>query len=236
MANKRMFSQDIICSEEFTSMPLSSQALYLQLGIRADDDGFVQPKQVMRTVNANDDDLKILLAKRFLLAFENGVVVIKHWLIHNLIRMDRYKPTRFIEQKNRLKIKENKAYTEIDKSGRQNVNQLATQSRVDKVRLDKVKIEEIPASLESPFSLKEEIQKLYDNPRRDLNIIGLFLEYRNPTLENRKQYEVTLKRHLKPAKDLVSFSDDQIIKAMDYAKKEYKDIYTLETIIKILTK
>lgn len=230
MANKRMFSQDIICSEEFTSMPLSSQALYLQLGIRADDDGFVQPRQVMRTVNANDDDLKILLAKRFLLVFENGVVVIKHWLIHNLIRGDRYKPTRFLEQKNQLKVKENKAYTEIDGTGRQNGNQLATQSRVDKDR-----IEEIVAS-DTPFSLKEEIQKLYDNKRRDLNIIGLFFEYRNPKFETKKQYEIALRRHLKPAGELANFSDNQIIKAIDYAKKEYKDIYTLETIIKILTK
>jgi len=230
MANKRMFSQDIICSEEFTSMPLSSQALYFQLGIRADDDGFVQPKQIMRTVSAAEDDLKILLAKRFLLVFENGVVVIKHWLIHNLIRGDRYKPTRFIDQKNQLKIKENKAYTEINKVGMQNGNQLAAQNRVDKIRIEKT------VASDTPFSLKEEIQKLYDNSRRDLNLIGLFFEYRKPDLQTKEQYEKALKRHLKAAKDLVPFTDDQIIKAMDYAKKEYKDIYTLETIIKILTK
>lgn len=89
---------------------------------------------------------------------------------------------------------------------------------------------------DTPYSLKEEIKKLEDSPRRDLNIVALYFEYRNPTFENRQQYEIALKRHLKPAKELSNFSDNQIIKAIDYAKKEYKDIYTLETLLKILCK
>jgi alpha-glucosidase (family GH31 glycosyl hydrolase) len=89
---------------------------------------------------------------------------------------------------------------------------------------------------DTPFSLKEEIKKLEENKRRDLNIVALYFEYRKPDFQNRKQYELALKRHLKPARQLVSFSDNQIIKAIDYAKKEYKDIYTLETLLKILTK
>jgi hypothetical protein len=137
-----MFSPDIVESEEFITMPISSQALYFHLGMGADDDGFVQPKIIMRGLGANDDDLKVLLAKRFLLAFDGGVVVIKHWLIHNMIRGDRYKPTRFQEEKKLLKVKENKAYTEIDKSGCQIGNQMAAQVRLGKVRLGKVKIEE----------------------------------------------------------------------------------------------
>jgi len=137
MSQRRMFSPDIVESEEFITMPISSQALYFHLGMGADDDGFVQPKIIMRGLGANDDDLKVLLAKRFLLAFDGGVVVIKHWLIHNMIRGDRYKPTRFQEEKKLLKVKENKAYTEIDKSGCQIGNQMAAQ-----VRLGKVKIEE----------------------------------------------------------------------------------------------
>ena len=88
-------------------MPPSSRELYFQLGMRADDDGFIQPKSVIRSLGAKDDDLKVLLAKRFVLSFEGGVVVIKHWLIHNMIRQDRYKETRFIEEKSKLFIKEN---------------------------------------------------------------------------------------------------------------------------------
>jgi len=87
-----------------------------------------------------------------------------------------------------------------------------------------------------PFSLKEEITKLEESNRRDLNIIALYLEHRKPDLQTYEQYEETLKRHLKSANKLKLFTDDQIIKALNYAKKEYKDIYKLETLLKILTK
>lgn len=147
MAQRRMFSPDIVESEEFLDMPHSSQSLYFHLSMRADDDGFVQPKTVMRLIGANMDDLKILLAKRFLLSFETGVIVIKHWLIHNLIRQDRYKETRFLKEKSVLNIKENKAYTDNKSKGisllatkwQPNGNQMATQVRLGKVRLGKDK-------------------------------------------------------------------------------------------------
>ena len=138
MAQRRMFSPDIICSEEFLDMPVSARDLYCQLCIRADDDGFIQPRMTMRMVGASSDDLKVLLAKRFLLTFESGVVVVKHWLIHNMIRMDRYHPTRFQEEKKALQIKENKSYTELATNGLQNGNQMAPQVRLGKVRLGKV--------------------------------------------------------------------------------------------------
>lgn len=89
---------------------------------------------------------------------------------------------------------------------------------------------------DTPFSLKEEIKKLEDSPRRDMNIIALYLDHRKPDLQNRQQYSETIKRHLKPAISLKSFTDSQILKALDYCKKEYKDIYTLETLMKVLTK
>lgn len=143
---RRMFSQDIVCSEEFLEMSISAQSLYFHLGMRADDDGFIQPKIIMRTLGSTADDLKILIAKRFLLAFDTGVVVIKHWLIHNMIRQDRYKETRFIEEKKRLMIKENNAYTDDPNQGKPLVatkcqptgNQMATQVRIGEVRLGKV--------------------------------------------------------------------------------------------------
>ena len=95
--------------------------------------------------------------------------------------------------------------------------------------------EEIVAS-DTPFSLKEEIKKLEDSPRRDLNIVALYFEHRKPDLQNRQQYQTALKRHLKPAGVLKDFTDTQILKALDSAKKEYKDIYTIETLEKIITK
>lgn len=141
MAQRRMFSPEIIESEDFLALPVSSQALYLHLAMNADDDGFIQPQKIMRMVGSSGDDLKILLAKRFLLSFQSGVVVIKHWLIHNLIRGDRYKETRFIDEKNTLKIKDNKAYTEIDKSGCQIDNQCPPQVRLGKVSIGKDRVD-----------------------------------------------------------------------------------------------
>lgn len=99
-------------------MPVSAQALYFHLAMKADDDGFVQPSTIMRIIGSTQDDLRVLLAKRFLLSFESGVVVIKHWLIHNMIRADRYKPTRFIEEKKGLYLKENNAYSDNPESGK----------------------------------------------------------------------------------------------------------------------
>lgn len=113
MAQRRMFSPDIVCSDAFLDMPPSTQALYYLLGMRADDDGFVNPRGAMRMLGAGEDDLKVLLAKRFLLKFETGVVVVKHWLIHNLIRADLYKETQYKNEKAGLGLNENGAYTEL---------------------------------------------------------------------------------------------------------------------------
>ena len=127
MASKRMFSLDIIDSDAFVSMPSSSQSLYFHLSMRADDDGFVKnPKRIQRDVGSSDDDMKVLIAKRFILPFDSGVVVIKHWRINNNIRSDRYKPTTFLEEKSTLAIKENGAYTEAYKLGIPSDNQVTT--------------------------------------------------------------------------------------------------------------
>lgn len=113
MAEKRMFTQKIIDSDAFLDMPLSTQALYFHLNMRADDDGFVNnPKKLQRYIGAGDDDLKLLLAKRFVIGFESGVIVIKHWRMHNTLRRDRYSPTQYQEELALLDVKDNKAYTE----------------------------------------------------------------------------------------------------------------------------
>jgi hypothetical protein len=141
MSQRRLFSPDIICSDEFLDMPTSSRDLYVQLAIRADDDGFVRPYGVMKIAGSSDDDLKILISKRFILEFQSGVIVIKHWLIHNTIRKDRYKKTRFIEEKSMLRTKENGAYTEYSEDGNKllpswqpNGNQMAAQVKLSEVK------------------------------------------------------------------------------------------------------
>ena len=118
MAERRMFAKTIIDSDAFLDMPMSAQCLYFHLAMRADDDGFLNnPKKVQRMIGCSDDDLKILLAKRFLIRFESGVVVIKHWKIHNYIQKDRYKPTVYQEEKALLTEKENGVYTECIQDG-----------------------------------------------------------------------------------------------------------------------
>ena len=122
MASKRMFSLYVINTDAFLEMPCSTQALYFHLCMRADDDGFLgSPKVVMRTVGASEDDLKLLIAKRFVLVFEDGVIVIKHWRMHNTLSRGRYTETNYLEEKAMLKLKDNNAYTfgdghEIDDS------------------------------------------------------------------------------------------------------------------------
>lgn len=112
MANKRMFTMKIVDSDSFLDMPLSTQCLYFHLNMRADDDGFVgNPKRICKLIGCNDDDLKLLLMKRFVLGFENGVIVIKHWRMHNTIQKDRYTPTTYCDELKQLGIKDNKSYT-----------------------------------------------------------------------------------------------------------------------------
>lgn len=112
MAIKRMFSKKVVDSDAFLDMPLTSQALYFHLNIRADDDGFVgNPKTIQRLVGASEDDLKLLILKGFLIQLDHGVMVVKHWMIHNTIRKDRYTPTSFQDEGRMLYIKQNGSYT-----------------------------------------------------------------------------------------------------------------------------
>ena len=135
-----MFNKDITGSDAFLDMPASTQALYFHLGMEADDDGFIgNPKKVMRVLGVNDDDLKILLSKKFLLIFESGVVVVKHHRMNN--NWDKYncKRTVYLEEFSKLNIKDNKAYT-LDKLHGipvQSENSLKTVFRIEENRIDK---------------------------------------------------------------------------------------------------
>lgn len=134
-----MFAKTIVTSDAFLDMPLSARCLYFTLGMLADDDGFVNnPKSIMRQVGACTDDLNLLLLKRFILSFDSGVIVIKHWRIHNYIRNDRYKETKYIEEKSTLMLDEKGAYTEWDTVGIPLVSQMDTEVRLGKVSLGKV--------------------------------------------------------------------------------------------------
>ncbi len=136
MAERRMFAKTIVDSDAFMDMPLSSQALYFHLSMRADDDGFINnPRKILKMIGASDDDMKILIAKKYVLLFESGVIAIKHWKINNYIQKDRYKETVYIKEKSALKLKENGAYTLEKEPCIQNVYSLDTQYSIGKVSI-----------------------------------------------------------------------------------------------------
>lgn len=142
MAERRMFAKTIIDSDAFLDMPQSTQLLYFHLSMRADDDGFINnPKSIMRNVKCNDDDLTLLAAKKFIINFGSGIVVIKHWKIHNYIAKDRYKETKYKQEKSMLSLDENNSYT-LEENNMyteciQPVYEMDTQVRLGKDRLGK---------------------------------------------------------------------------------------------------
>ena len=135
MAKRRMVSLKVIDTDEFLDMPISSQYLYYNLLTRADDDGFLgNPKRVMRMVGCNDDDMKVLIVKRYVIPFEKGICVIRHWRIHNLIRSDRYVETEYKKEKDKL-VQIDGKYEEKD-NVIPNDNQMEPQVRLGKVSID----------------------------------------------------------------------------------------------------
>lgn len=171
-----MFTKKITFSDEFISMPHSSQNLYFHLNMEADDEGFVNGvKRIMRTINANEDDLKILIAKRFVLVFESGVIVIKHWKLHNTIRNDRFKPTDYTSEKALITEKENGIYTLWQPSD----NQVTTkcQHRLDKNRLDENSIDKNKVEKNVYGEFKN--VKLTDDEYNKLEKKGLLKEIEN---------------------------------------------------------
>ena len=150
MAEKRMFAKTIIDSDLFLDMPVTAQLLYFHLCMRADDDGFINnPKRIMRDVRCSDDDMKMLIAKDYVIPFESGVIVIKHWRLHNYIQKDRYKPS-LCDEKNLLTTNKNKVYERMDTECIQIDNKMDTEciqigdtdkNRLDKNRLDKNRLD-----------------------------------------------------------------------------------------------
>lgn len=134
MAQRRMFSKKIVETDFFMEMSPTAKLLYFYLNMSADDDGFVgNPKTIKLISGATDDDLKILIAKQFIIPFDSGVIVIKDWKIHNYIQKDRYNQTQYLDEKKQLLVEENGSYTKCI----QDVSKLDTQVRLGKDRLGK---------------------------------------------------------------------------------------------------
>lgn len=164
MARRRMFSLLVVDTDEFLDMPSSTQSLYYHLGMRADDDGFVaSPKKIAKLVNCSNDDLKLLIAKGFIIPFDSGIVAIKHWKLNNEIKKDRYTPTIYFNEKSTLKVNKNKVYSidgnNLDTKWIQNGNKLDTQYSIDKNSIDKNSKEYIEQKQEENQVKKDKVKK-----------------------------------------------------------------------------
>ena len=190
MAERRMFAKTIIDSDAFLDMPLSTQALYFHLSMRADDDGFINnAKKIQRMLGCTDDDMKILLSKNFVIPFETGVCVIKHWKIHNLIQKDRYKPTVYVEHKDKLSLKDNNVYT-LDTVWIQDGYKMDTQVSIGEVSLVKANNDEFDIFWkEYPNkSGKARALKAWIKAKPDLNTVLGALSWQKETRQWKSKY------------------------------------------------
>lgn len=195
-----MFNKQITRSDAFLDMPRSTRLLYYDLSLDADDDGFIDKyKSIMRLTGASEDDLKLLIAKSFIIPFENGVIVIKHWRMNNLIRSDRYKPTVYQEEKKQLSLKENGSYTKKTTIGIPNDNQRETQYSIEKDSIVKESIvEEVVAA--APLSSKRFVK---------------------PTLEEVKEYCLSRKNNI-DAQQFIDFYESKGWKVGNQSMKDWK--------------
>ena len=191
MARKRMFSLDVVDTDKFLDMPSSTQALYFHLGMRADDDGFVSsPKRITKTVNCSEDDLKLLIAKGYLIPFESGVVVISDWKINNELKKDRYKPTIHLSEFEKIQTQKNKSYSLIasmtDTKRFQDVSKMDTQDSIGKDSIGKDSIDkdsiekelrEVPKKKTPEETINSTINSYTDNPELKQALID-FIEMR----------------------------------------------------------
>lgn len=247
MAERRMFAKTIIDSDAFLEMPISARLLYYDLAMRADDDGFINsPKKIMKMIGASDDDMNILILRKFIIPFENGIVVIKHWRIHNYIRKDTYNETPYKEQKLLLEVDENKAYRLKNKSllvvnetstnsgrelieensenivnteSRRDVDESSTQIRIGKVSIDKEKNKKEKNNFEIILE-KSELSK--ETTARIRDFIKMRKAIKKPLTD--RALELTIKRLKK-----IANTEEEMQMILDYSIiNSYQGIFPLK--------
>ena len=207
MAERRMFTKRITESDSFLDMPSSTQMLYFHFSMNADDDGFVNnPKKIQKMCGASDDDFKLLIVKSFIILFDSGIIVIKHWKMHNYIQADRYRPTDYVEEKSMLGIKSNKAYTlDVSKMDTECIqNGYIGKDSIGKVSIDKDSIDKdsIDKDSKGESVRGEKAKRFYP-----------------PTLDEVKQYCEERKNNIDP----MAFIDFYSSKGWMIGKNRMKD-------------
>ena len=162
MARKRMFSRVVTETDAFRDLPVSARCLYYDLAMYADDYGFVgNPKMIIKLCGASEDDLKILIAKQFVLVFESGVVLIRHWLVHNTIRKDRSTESFYLEEAREIFIAKNKIYNRGScNDGEPLVAKMTTQSKKEKKITEKEIVDDLNGEEWEKLTLDQRIDIL----------------------------------------------------------------------------
>ena len=238
MAERRMFAKTIIDSDAFLDMPTTTRLLYYDLSMRADDDGFINsPKKIQRMIGASDDDLKVLIAKKFIIPFESGVVVIKHWRIHNYIQKDRYKPTVYKDEMAKLEIKDNNSYS-LETKCIQNGYSLDTQVRLGKDSIGKDSIDTDTVPEKNPKSKYGEYQRVlltdkeYEKLGKDFSnreeLITHLDEYIERTGYKTKSHYLCIRGWVKRAVEEEKARDNKINNINNKPSNYYKDANSTE--------
>lgn len=170
MANKRMFSIDVVNSDAFLDMPVSAQNFYFHLALRADDDGIIDnPNSIKRITNSSDSDLEALIRTNFIIPFDSGIVAVRHWKVHNTIQRDRYKPTVYAEEFSHLTIEDDNTYTKKS----------CNSSDMDSVRFQSV------SKMESQNRLRKDLDYIPPTiPRGDVGVEKIESDFLNKSFEN----------------------------------------------------
>lgn len=200
MAQKRMFDKSIIETDEFMDMTMSTKALYFLLGMEADDEGFVSPKRVMRIYGGSDDDLKILVAKNYCIAFKSGVVVITNWHENNYLDKKRVKETRYQAEKKLLALTNGK-YTMLNNS-LTDVKQMLRENRIEENRIEQNSIEQrhnlaYAKLLTEGKNTKEFEDKYYMSTDEVIDIAEQLVNYVASTGKKYKDYKATMHNWIK---------------------------------------
>ena len=207
MAQRRMFNKTITNSDNFLDMPDSSQNLYFHLSMNADDDGFVDNwKSIMRMSGHKEDDLKVLIAKQYIIPFESGVIVIRHWRLNNYLRNDRFTPTNYKNEFKQLTLDENNVY-KMDTTGIPNGNP-------DKVSIDKISIKE-----KEIYKEKEDLKVDKRPPHTPQEIKHKYGEYKNVMLKDTELEK--LKKDFSNYEELIKYLDEYIEMKGYKAKSHY---------------
>ena len=223
LAERRMFAKTIIDSDAFLDMPQSSQLLYFHLSMRADDEGFINnPKAIMRNVGCKEDDIKLLIAKKFIIPFESGVVVIKHWKIHNYIQKDRFTPTKYQEERASLELDENKSYTQCIQTG----YNLDTQVRIGKDRLGKDR-KEIGEDREEQEK-KETYVSVLDSYTSDPSLRSALDDYVEMRKKTKGFTVAALKLNLNKLDKLTNDNDEKIEIVNMSVERSWKGVFPLK--------